>query len=176
MDIQYPITPVFREPDGQLMTQSLFLELRYQTDVALYTLKKRDYEYKGKVYPSLYLLYMAIGDPTEYEFANACFENWAHWKRIRENKLITPYAEEWAEELEIKIRSEAIRSMRIQARTDKGAASAKWLAERGWAEKQVGRPSSAAVAKEARRQNHIQAALNDDLERMQDLVHEAKRH
>ena len=166
MDIKYPITPVFREIDGTPRTQSLFLELRYEVDKALYTLKRRDHEYNGKVYPSLYVLYMQIGDITEYEFAKACFEDWTHWKRIRENKLITPHADAWAEELEIKLRSEAIRSMRMQARTDKGGASAKWLAERGWADRTMGRPSKDAVAKEAAKQNKIAGMLDADVERM----------
>ena len=63
------------ETTGNFYTQGLFLELSY-ADLrnAVYTLKDFDYEFKGKTYISIKRLYLEIGDPTEYEFAQACFE------------------------------------------------------------------------------------------------------
>ena len=36
---------------GRFLTQSLFLELEYNTNFAVFTLKENDYNYKGKIYP-----------------------------------------------------------------------------------------------------------------------------
>ena len=55
--------------DGRPITQSLFLEIGY-TEHAVYTLKDDDYEYNGKVYPSLKKAYLELEDTTEYDFAN----------------------------------------------------------------------------------------------------------
>ena len=40
------------DTNGKPLTQSLFLEIGYN-DFALFTLKEQDYDYNGKLYPSL---------------------------------------------------------------------------------------------------------------------------
>ena len=57
-----------KSTNGIPLTQSLFLEIGY-TDYAVFTLKDDDYEYKGRVYPSLKRLYLEMEDVGEYEFA-----------------------------------------------------------------------------------------------------------
>jgi len=144
---------------GFPLTQSLFLEIGY-TDYSYYTLKEDDYTYKGKVYPSLKKLYLEHEDPTEYDFANKFLLGWKHWQKICGNRQILKHVEEWREELELKLRSQAVRDM-IDQSVDKGSFQAsKWLADRGWDKKAAGRPSQV----EAKKDQRVKEALNAEFE------------
>lgn len=131
---------------GKYLTQSLFLELGYK-DEAIYTLKEEDHEYNGIVLPSIKRLYVELEDPTEYEFATTYFAGWKHWQRICDNKVLSRYIAEWREELEVKLRSQAVRKMKNSADSGNYQA-AKWLADRGWDTRKAGRPSREEIAKE----------------------------
>jgi hypothetical protein len=147
---------------GRFRTQSLFLELGY-SDEALFTLKDQDHQWNGKNYPSLKRLYLEMADPTEYAFATEYLLGWRHWQRICENKVLGRYVEEWRDELEVKLRSKAIRDAIDAAKTGNFQA-AKWVADRGWDTKGRGRPSKAEVERETK----IQARINEDYN--QDVV------
>jgi hypothetical protein len=146
------------------ITQSLFLELGY-TDFSVYTLKDNDYEYKGKVYPSLKRLYLEMADPTEYEFAVTYLIGWRHWKRICENKQIRVYIDEWREELEMKLRSEGVKHAMQSAKLG-GFQAAKWLADRGWSNKGAGRPSKEDVEGEKKFQARMDSEYGADVLRL----------
>lgn len=146
------------------MTQMLFLETTY-SEAALYTLKEIDHEYKGKVYPSIKRLYLAMEDPTEYEFANKYFLGWNHWNRIYANKLLKPHIDEWRYELELKLRARAVKQFQAQARRG-GVQAIKWLAEKGWDVRPAGRPSSSEIAKEAKIQADILSDFSEDYGRL----------
>lgn len=147
---------LFLDSAGKPLTQSLFLEIGY-TEQALYTLKEDDYEYKGKLYPSLKRLYLEMEDPTEYEFANTYLLNWKHWKRIYANKIFKSYIDDWREELELKLRARGIKEA-MKAAEMGGFQAAKWLADKGWDTRQAGRPSKAEVERETK----VMARLNDE--------------
>lgn len=138
------------------ITMGLFLELEYSR-FAIYSLKERDCEYEGRIYPSIKRLYMETGDPTEYQFASKYFLNWKHWMRICDNKILRKYIDEWREELEVKLRSQAVSNMLTSARSGNYQAC-KWLADRGWHTRGAGRPSKAEVDREKK----IQAAVNEE--------------
>lgn len=140
------------------MTQALFLEIGYQVDKAVFTLKDDDHEYEGNTYPSLKRLFLEMEDPTEYEFANKYLLGWSHWKRMNENKALKKHFEEWREELELRLRAQGIRAIIDQSCDDKGFQAAKYLAEKGWDKKQVGRPSKHDKIREER----MQAKLDDE--------------
>lgn len=151
---------------GRPLTQSLFLELGY-SEYAVYTLKEFDYPYKGKHYPSLKKLYLQEEDPTEYTFAERHLLGWQHWKRLCENKAISKHIEEWREELELKIRSQAVRDMINMCASENGNYSAaKFLADRGWDKRAPGRPSKAEQEKTAKVQDRIEAEFLADVKRM----------
>lgn len=151
---------------GRPLTQSLFLELGYNTDYALFTLNDDDKLYQGKTYYSLKKLYLEIGDPSEYEFAKACLLGWRHWKRLQENKLIRPHIEEWREEIEVMRRSEGILSIADQAEGNFQAA--KWLAERGWDKRGAGRPSKVEKKREEMMKERIsENVFSDNILRME---------
>lgn len=154
---------------GRPLTQSLFLEIGY-SDYAVYTLKEQDYEYRGKVYPSLKRLYLEEEDPTEYAFAEKHLLGWQHWKRLCENKQIMKHIEEWREELELKIRSQAIRDMQNLCASESGNYSAaKFLADRGWEKRAAGRPSKAEKEKHLRIEEKIKEEFSADIKRLEDF-------
>lgn len=149
---------------GKFRTQSLFLELGYGAD-ALFTLKDQDHEHEGKTYPSLKRLYLEFEDPTEYEFANTVLLGWRHWQRMCENKVIRKHIDEWREELEVKLRSQAIRDA-IQEAKKGHFQAAKWVADRGWSTRGAGRPSKADIEHEKKVQARIDNEYGADVIRM----------
>lgn len=153
---------------GRPLTQSLFLELGY-SEYAVYTLKEYDYPYKGKHYPSLKRLFLLEEDPTEYSFAEKHLLGWQHWKRLCENKAIAKHIEEWREELELKIRSQAVRDMMNMCASESGNYSAaKFLADRGWEKRSAGRPSKAEKDKHLRIEEKIEEEFAADVKRLAD--------
>lgn len=158
-----------KDSGGSPLTQSLFLEIGYNTDYAIYTLKSDDYTYNGVLYPSIKKLYLDIEDPTEYEVATRCFLDWAHWKRLCENKIIRPHIEAWREELEMKVRSRAVRDLVNLCASENGSyQAAKFLADRGWDKRAAGRPSKEELAKRAAIAESIEGDFSADVKRMAD--------
>lgn len=149
---------------GKFRTQSLFLELGYGAD-ALFTLKDQDHEHDGTTYLSMKRLYLEFEDPTEYEFANSVLLGWKHWQRMCENKVIRKHIDEWREELEVKLRSQAIRDA-IQEAKKGHFQAAKWVADRGWSTRGAGRPSKADVEHEKKVQARIDNEYSGDVVRM----------
>lgn len=151
---------------GRPLTQSLFLEVGY-SDEAIYTLKEVDHTYNGKVYPSLKKLFIDMEDPTEYEFATTYLLGWKHWNRICENKLLRKHIDEWREELEMKLRSRAIKqAMQAAASPSGNFQAAKWLADKGWDTKRAGRPSKDEVERESRIREQINDEFSGDVLRL----------
>ena len=158
----------FLDVMGRPLTQSLFLELGYSEN-AVYTLKEYDYPYKGKHYTSLKRLFLLEEDPTEYTFAEKHLLGWQHWKRLCENKAIAKHIEEWREELELKIRSQAVRDMMNMCASESGNYSAaKFLADRGWEKRAAGRPSKAEKDKHLRIEEKIEEEFAADVKRLAD--------
>ena len=149
---------------GKMRTQSLFLELGYG-DEAVFTLKDEDHELNGKKYVSLKRLYLETEDPTEYVFAKNHLLGWKHWQRMCENKIIAKHIQEWREELEVKLRSQAILDAIQEARKGHFQA-AKWVADRGWSTRGAGRPTKAEVEHEKKVQARISDEYGDDVVRM----------
>jgi hypothetical protein len=149
---------------GKYRTQSLFLELGYNEE-AVYTLKDQDHEHNGTIYPSLKRLYLQEEDPTEYQFASKHLLGWKHWQRMCENKIIRKHIDEWREELEVKLRSQAVLDVISQARAGTFQA-AKWVADRGWTQRGAGRPTNADIEHEKKIQARISNEYGDDVVRM----------
>lgn len=102
--------------------------------------------------------YVRISDPTDYKAALELIGSWEHWEALVANPRFKEHLDSWRKEVEVKLRSEAIAHLRNQARTDKGVAAAKWLAEQGQEpKKKPGRP----VANDPDRNK-----VNDDAKRL----------
>ncbi|HET8689243.1 MAG TPA: hypothetical protein VFM18_21740 [Methanosarcina sp.] len=164
MDLKLPIKADLVDNAGKPLTQSLFLELTYN-EKAVYSLKEDHCEWEGKIYPSLKRLYLEIEDPTEYEFATKYLLGYKHWKRICENKQLIRHVEEWREELEMKLRSKAVKNMLLSAQEGNYQA-AKWFADRGWSNKGAGRPTKADVEREKKFQARVDSEFSADVFRL----------
>ena len=135
----------FKDDKGRYITQGLFLELGYKTDLAYYTLDGEDKTYNGKVYKSLKKLFIEMRDPTGYIFANEYLFDWNHWKRIKNNSILKAHVNDWEEELELAITSDGIQTIIAAALDSNSYQAGKWLADRGYAVKKVGRPSKESI-------------------------------
>jgi len=148
----------FTDARNALRTTSLIKETREtlnQTYHPWFTIRETDRF--GCV--SLKAEFMKDADPTGYTTAMRVFGSYPHWERMRRNKFIGKHIKMWEEELEVKLRSEAIKKMR---KMDSPTA-AKWLATRGWdggAPNVRGRPTKDEVTRERK----IQAAIMDEIE------------
>lgn len=152
------------DSSGRPMTQSLFLETQYSV-YSIYTLKDDDHEYNGKLYPSIKKLYLATEDPTEYIFATTYLLGIKHWYRIYENKLMQDHIDQWRFELELKLRSKGVRQL-ISAANKGSQSAAKFLVDKGWADRAAGRPSKEELAKEKKIRMDIEDEYADDFKRL----------
>lgn len=150
---------------GHPLTQSLFLELKYDSK-AVYTLKQDDYKFNGKLYPSLRRLYLEHEDPLEYSFANEHLLGWDHWLRLCENKLIRKEIDKWRDELEVKLKSNAIKTMIDVANVDGSFQALKYLAESGWRGKKVGRPSKEDIERTKKIEDEVEKEFTADIIRL----------
>jgi hypothetical protein len=156
-----------RSVQGVWLTKALFWEERHPDYTPSFTLKETDREENGVVYPSLKQIYLEYSDPTEYSFAIEVIGSWEHWQTLCKSFVFRPYIKKWREELEVKLRSEALKAMRETARNEgsKGTTAAKYLAEKGW-EKKAGRPSKAEIKRQARIDAGIHSEIDEDAERL----------
>lgn len=164
MEENIPTKDKMLDSVGRPITQSMFLEVGY-SDAALYTFKDNDHTYEGRVYPSLKRLYLLEEDPTEYDFANKYLLGWRHWNRLCENKLIRKEIDEWRLELEMKLRSRAVKEMIKKAEKGNIQAS-KWLSDRGWEQRGAGRPSKADIASEKVLMARVDSEYSSDVIRL----------
>ena len=113
-------------------------------------------------------VFVDIADPTEYEAALQLAGSWAEWQRMKKewpefrDKILI----DWLAEVEVKLRSEAIRQVCIHSRADSGAAAAKWVAEGKYKPRRAGNPSKAEVQKQAKIQARIDDEVQDDIARV----------
>ena len=162
----------FKDAQGRFRTQSLFCETPHDSYPAYFTLKKYDHIKDGKKYISLYLKYMEIADPTEYQVATRLFGSWDHWQALTRSKWFGEHLTGWREELKVKLESDRYYEMQGVATQDKGSAQAvqatKWLADRygDKATAKRGRPSKAEKAKHLAKLKDETAELNEDIARL----------
>lgn len=104
-------------------TKALFFENRHNTTVktkAPYCLKPNDHELRGKVYKSMYLIYMSCD--SEYEAAIKLLGNYQHWTKLKRCTWFMPYVEEWNAELVL--RESALAKAKLVALTEAGNVTA----------------------------------------------------
>ena len=154
----------YKDINGRYISQGLFLEERYNTDMAVFTLDGEDKEYKGKLYPSLKKLYLEHGDPMEYSFARKYLFDWGHWQRMCKNAFLKPHIEEWRKELELSLVSEGVAALIDLALNKDSYQAAKFLADRGWDKSERGRPSKEEVEGELKRRADEENAFASDFQ------------
>lgn len=162
-----------RGSNNKTRTRQLFYELSYMDpENALFTTKDYDIEVRGKHYVSLKQIYLAMvpNDPTEYTFALTVFGSWSIWDTIAKSAIVKPMIKEWRNEVEVKIKSEAIQAIAQEMRTQGRSSftAAKLLLDKGWLEKE---PATAAKKKLMDKENEEQdraalSMLSEDAERL----------
>lgn len=143
----------FRTPTSNILkTTTLFLEPKYELHAEpIYTIDMQDKDYKGVIYPSLYRLYMEMSDVTEYTFSNTYFESYQHWTMACEKEILKDRVKAWREELELKIRSEALKEILEQLKSEdpkKRLEAAKYLHDKFFIKATKGVPKKDRIVKE----------------------------
>jgi len=142
----------FKDTVNRFRTISLFKETAVTQEHVLYTIEEAR------------SLFIESNDPTGYKFATECLGGWKHWKAIKNSGPLYHYIEQWEEELEVKLRSQAVGNMLNLALGDKGYQASKFLIDGGWKQKTAGRPTKAAVQKEAKMANKVYEEFNNSVD------------
>lgn len=161
------LKPPYKSPQGKWYTAALFYERQIRMPL-----------YDRPIYP-IFTLYddkpdlisarktfVALGDPTGYDWSVRYLGDWNHWQELMEAPWFREAVEVWRKELAAKQRAEAIKTITKIAKNpeDKQAlAAAKYVAEQAW-DKQAntrGRPTKAEVRGELKKAIE-QASIEDE--------------
>lgn len=153
---------------GNQGTVALFRELSYgrvNNFDPILTLNEADKD----GYISARRIYLECNDVTEYAFAMRLLGSWSHWKKMQNTAKLKPYIKEWREELEAKLRSEAVAKVIEVSQSDSTSAvgAARYIADKGWdITSKRGRPSKDEVEREKKTQAKIKNTVSADLKRL----------
>jgi len=166
-------TDQLKGSNGKPRTKSLFYELSYDDpSLSLFTFKSDDIEAHGQHFLSLQKLYLSLApnDPTEYEFAQTVFGSWDIWQTLSKAPVIKVHVSRWRNEVEVKVKSEAIRAIAEEMKTGgrSSFSAAKLLLDKGWLDKESATIAKTKLkAKETDDQNkEALALLSEDAERL----------
>lgn len=118
--------------------------------------------------------FVAIGDMTEYKAALKLVGSWQEWERLKRDwATFRSYIQEWKDELEVKLRSDAVEKIiELSSGEDsKALQAAKFLSESGWNKRAgAGRPSKAEKKRAAREIAKLASETKDEEARILKLV------
>lgn len=168
MTINVTNTP-FKNSNGTHYLQGLFFEKAVNKNSIIYTLKNEDH----LGYTSLYRLYMECEDLTEWSFAIAYMDSWEHWEKLCECEWFKPYLNRWRKELQLKLASDALKTMvHIAAGSSREAYGAnKYILDNGYFKKTPkedtrGRPSKEEVKGKLKEESEFNKELQEDMKRL----------
>jgi len=119
-------------------------------------------------------IFIACEDMTEYDPAIKLCGSWKEWSRLKNDwPTFNDYIIEWKEELEIKLRSEAITKIIEHSKGDDSSAlsAAKFISSAGWNSRSgAGRPTKAAKSREAKLLAQATAETKAEEERILKVV------
>lgn len=136
----------------------------------------KDYDEEQGIYSldNFHDVFIECEDMTEYEPALKLVGSWKEWERLkRDFPGLVVFISEWKDELEVKLRSRAVKKiLSLQDGEDqKALAAAKFISENGWDKRAGGgRPSKKLKDKEARELARAAAETKDEEDRMLKLV------
>lgn len=114
--------------------------------------------------------FVALGDPTGYQWAMKYLESYDHWIALNKAPWFQEQVEIWVNELNQKLKSEAIQ--RIQRIAEESTnetqalAASKYLAERAYDKSKAGRPSKEQQRGEMKRLVAMAETQSEDAERI----------
>lgn len=119
--------------------------------------------------------FIRLSDPTEYKAAIELVGSWQEWERIKRDwPGFNHHISSWKEELDIKLKSEAIERINNLASSDHYQAN-KWVAEEGYSKRNnAGRPSKREQKKAADELARAAAETKEERERVLKLVNHGK--
>jgi len=111
-------------------------------------------------------VFLKCCDPTEYKPAIELCGTWKEWNRFKKEwPGFNIILDKWLQEVEVKIRSDAILSLLDKAKED--ASSAKFLAEGRYREKaSPGKPSKMLRARESAIRHQVSNVVDLEIERV----------
>lgn len=172
VDVMIDKSKLINESNVRL-TKQLFIEYDHISDKdhAVYTLAKFDKEVNGKTYPSLYRLYMEVGDITEAAFVEKYLYDWEQWERIQKSPALAEEVEQWRRDLRKKLSGQLVEILVNDAfdeRSKSRTASAKYLLDNivkpNKTKATRGRPSHKETDKSDN--FHLEKEIAADLERI----------
>jgi len=161
---------MYKDKEGRWRTLSLFKETCTQASkdngyMPVFTLKDSD----PSGLPSMRRHFILSEDPTGYETAMDLLGSWDQWEKIFQGKRFKEELEKWQGEMDVRLRSKAIKALKDTALTEgsKGTAAARYLADGGYrGGKRRGRPTNEEVTRERKIQAGITAELAEDENRI----------
>lgn len=121
-------------PNNVIKSLCLIKELSKPGDEPVFTIRD---EKEG--YESLKTLFvnLTVEDPSEATFAEVVFNDVGYWLKVRENKVLKPYLEEWREEADIKRKAIAFKSIvkEVQEGGKSAFSAAKFLIDEPYKDK-----------------------------------------
>ncbi len=167
---------LMKDEQGRYWTQGLFKEMSYGKEGrnCIMTLKSEDYS--GLI--SFKRVFVGLGDPSGYIAAMVLLGSWDHWLKLCDSDWFSQELKQAMEELEIKLRAEALIEIKDISQGESGSAlaAAKYIASGSWrmdrssSAGKVGRPkkgtSKAEQVKEKKIVSIVQQETNRDYERL----------
>jgi len=164
----------FIGPAGHTLTRALFFELSYnKQEDTVFTVNGVEgikNKFGKEMIPiSRIFVDLVVDDPTEYEFSQAVFGDWAVWATIRECTVLKPHLDQWRTEADVKRKSLAFSGIVNEVKTGGRSAftASKFLIDF------LGIDVDKKDARKARQQAQTNAeeafevsGLNDDIERL----------
>lgn len=151
---------LMRDSSMRNRTKSLFYEYRRPEYPYIFTLKDYDLVLEnGDVIKSFKQIYLSLNDPTEHLIATEVLTSLDHWRQLSKSSWMGNIIESYREELEIKMRCEAIKHVARQS--EDSTSAAQFLAQGKW-KLQRGRPSK----EEKELALKIEARIEDEVEEL----------
>ena len=120
-------------------------------------------EKSSEDYIALKEVYMAIEDPTEFEFAMKTFGSYRHWLHITELSWAKDYVSEWRHELAMKLKSKSIKDIVNLAGDEFVKETTKFQAMKYLANSDYAEKTTATKAKQAKVKEAIRREGDDDI-------------
>jgi len=122
----------WKASNGMMLTQALFDEFNQDRTkfFPIFTTGREDIFLEGKYLWSFRRLYLEVGDPTDYLASTFLIGDPKHWNKLLASPVTRGFIEDCRNELEAKIKAEALSSLRVLASSgdSKGLAAAKYMA------------------------------------------------
>lgn len=164
------LKPPFKNSSNQYYTAQLFWEKSIDLPIDLRIIEPVFSLYDDK--PGLVnarKTFVELNDPTGYKWAQRYLGDYEHWTRLMKCKWFAEAYDRWMEEMKMKLRSEALESIRriaSEASDAQALVASKYLAGFEWEKKERGRPSKNELSGELKRQARILSDEDADMERI----------